>query len=104
VIYAEYAPEMPGRANCIRVYSNVDSLTELNKFRCLVRAPSTALISAASKDERDHLLLFGNPCDVALRYLPPDRLYATPMDRVEWERTRIEIMKRHPHPFIAPLV
>lgn len=101
MLYAEHVPSHRAGPS-LRIFSNVDSHVELDKFRCMVRAPSQAVIIAKTAIEREHLLLFGNPRDVALRHLPADVVHATPMDRVVWEQqTRPEVMKKYPIPFLA---
>lgn len=101
MLYAEHVPiTRAGQQPSIRIYSNVDSHAELDKFRCRVRAPSNALLMAKRSKDREHLVLFGNPREVALRMLPTELIYLTPYDRIEWEKTRVEIMKNHPTPFL----
>jgi hypothetical protein len=100
MIYAEHVAPRKGVQPCIRVFSNVDSHAELDKCRCYVRAPVQAFVAAVKVTDREHLLLFGNPRDVALKTIPADRIYETSVDRIAWERDRPEVMKNHPVPFL----
>lgn len=82
-------------AGWVRIFSTTDNEKELNKFRCLVRAPTAALY----KKSRVHLVLFGGPRDRALLMLRQDLLFETPVERMMWEKKQPDVMKRHPTPF-----
>lgn len=86
-------------AGWIRVFSTADSPKELQRFRCLVRAPEQAFHQSAGKGDRNHLVLFGYPADRATMMLPANMNFETPVDRIAWEKTKPDIMKRHPTPF-----
>lgn len=87
-------------AGWVRIFSTTDNEKELNKFRCLVRAPAQAFHRVNGKrGDRMYLSLFGSPRDRALLMLRQDMLFQTPVERMMWERTQPDIMKRHPTPF-----
>lgn len=84
----------------VRVFSTTDSEKELNKFRCLVRAPIQALHRQNGKEgDRSYLSLFGAPKDRAVVMIPQAVNFPTPIERMVWEKSQPEIMKRHPIPF-----
>ena len=83
----------------VRVFSTTDSAKELNKFRCLVRAPVQAIHQQKNKEDRTYLLLFGAPRDRAVMMIRQDLLFETPVERMVWEKEQPEVFKRHPTPF-----
>lgn len=86
-------------AGWIRLFSTTDNVSELEKFRCLVRAPHQALHRRAGKDDRVYVCLFGAPKDRAVLMIKSELVFETPVDRMLWEKTQPEVMKRHPTPF-----
>lgn len=82
-------------AGWVRVLSTTDNEKELNKFRCLVRAPTGAL----KREARVYLCLFGGPRDRALLMVRQDLVFQTPIERMMWEKKQPDVMKRHPTPF-----
>jgi hypothetical protein len=85
-----------------RVFSTTDSQRELDKFRCLVRAPRQALKIKKKDGERMHLNLFGKPRETAASLLAVNQIFETPIERIAWERTQPAIMKLHPSPYMEP--
>ena len=86
-------------AGWIRVFSTSDSVKELNKFRCLVRAPVQALHQQKGKEDRTYLSLFGAPKDRAVLMMRAELIFPTPVERLMWEKSQPEVMRRHPTPF-----
>lgn len=87
-------------AGWVRIFSTTDNEKELNKFRCLVRAPAQALHKPQRKrGDRLYLCLFGGPKDRALLMLRQELIFETPVDRMMWEKSQGDVMKRHPTPF-----
>lgn len=83
----------------VRVFSTKDSQKELDGFRCFVRAPRAALHLPKQKKDRVHLALVAKPAERAVNMLPPERVFATPIERATWERTQEDIVKRWREPF-----
>lgn len=86
-------------AGWIRMFSTTDNVTELEKFRCLVRAPRQALHKKSGREDRIYLSLFGAPRDRAILMIHADLVFPTPVERMLWEKTQLDVMKRHPTPF-----
>jgi hypothetical protein len=84
------------------VFSDTDSLKELHRFRCQVRAPRYALHERVGKRDRTYLSLYGRPRVEALGMIPRERVFDTPIDRVLWERQQPHIMRLHPDVFLTP--
>lgn len=85
----------------IRVFSTTDNDKELDKFRCLVHAPRHALHVKAGKGDRTHLTLYGTPKNSAEMMLPAHLCFATPIQRVTWERTQPEVVAKYPVPWMG---
>jgi hypothetical protein len=86
-------------AGWIRMFSTTDSVTELQKFRCLVRAPHQAFHKKNGNEDRNFLSLCGSPKDRAVLMIPANLVFETPVERMMWEKTQQDVMKRHPTPF-----
>lgn len=84
------------------VFSDSDSLKELHRFRCLVRAPRHALHESTGKHDRTYLSLYGRPRVEALGMIAKELIFEYPIDRVLYERSRAHIMRLHPQPFLTP--
>lgn len=64
-----------------KVFSTTDDSRELDKFRCLVKAPKASYVQA--KGERTHLVLFGDPREAACAILT--KTFNSPKERLQWE-------------------
>jgi hypothetical protein len=93
-----------GQQGWSRVFSDKDNERELDRFRCMVRAPQQSLYRPKDKTGRLHLSLFGEPRTRALNMLTPAVIHESTGERILWERTQEHIMKRHPDPFVTERV
>lgn len=64
-----------------KVFSTTDSGAELDKFRCLVKAPKASHVKR--KGERPYLVLFGDPREAAAALLV--KTFNSPKERLQWE-------------------
>lgn len=69
------------------IFSDTDSVRELDAFRCFVRAPKMAMHSV----NRPHLVLIGKPRSHAITAMPHNMKFPTPIDRMAWEKTQDHI-------------
>jgi hypothetical protein len=81
------------------VFSDTDSVRELDSFRCLVHAPRQAMTLPTTRASRPYLTLFGAPRAQALAIIVRARIFETPIEREAWERSQPHILKRGSPPF-----
>lgn len=78
-MYLEYSDEK--KRPIAKVFSTTNSSSELDKFRCQVKAPKASYIQA--KGERPHVVLFGVPREQA--YCMLAKTFSNPKARKQWE-------------------